>query len=87
MCIDFDTEIAFITTRLTQVEWYLDCEKTILQSIKTQQDLGFGAEDITSYLHSLSVWLHKKKQGGNGHAEYTNYLFAAGCVDYLLRTP
>ena len=85
MSIDFDTEITAIDSQLQQVKGYLDCEKTILQSIKRQEDKGFGDEAIAAYLTKLSTWFHKKMKMGNGHPDYTNYMFTAGCVDYLLK--
>ena len=85
MPIDFDTEIVDIISRLKQVEGYMDCEKAILQSIKTLQDKGFKEEDIDDYLEKLSAWFQKKIKTGQGLPYYTNYRFAAGFVNYLLK--
>jgi hypothetical protein len=85
MTIDFDTELDEISSRLKGVKGYMDCEIIILQHIKKQQDDGLDDEAIAVYLEKLSAWLHKKMRIGNAHPDYTNLMFAAGFVDYLLK--
>lgn len=87
MSIDFDLEIIEITNKLKQVEGYLDCEIIIIHNIKKQLDNGFNDEKIIVYLKKLSAWFDKKIEFNQGNADCTNYRYAAGFTDALLKMP
>ena len=87
MIIDFDSEIIEITGKLKQVEGYLDCEKIIIHNIKKQLDNGCDDENIIVYLKKLSAFFDKKIQINQHDADCTNYRYAAGFVDTLLKMP
>lgn len=87
MSIDFDLETIEIANKLKQVEGYLDCEKIIIHNIKKQLDKGFDDEKIIVYLKKLSAFLYKKIESNQGSADCSNYRYAAGFVDTLLKMP
>lgn len=87
MSIDFNLETIEITNKLTQVEGYLDCERIIIRNIKKQLDNGFDDGEIILYLKKLSAWLYKNIEANQGNADCSNYRYAAGFVDTLLKMP
>ena len=87
MSIDFDLETIEITDNLKQVEGYLDCEKIIIHNIKKQLEKSFDEENIIGYLKKLSVFLNKKIDANQGKADCSNYRYAAGLVETLLKMP
>lgn len=87
MPIDFDSEIAEIGGKLRQVEGYLDCEKIIVRNIIKQLVNGKNDENIIVYLKKLHTWFNKKIATNQHNADCTNYRYAAGFVDILLRMP
>ena len=86
MPIEFDAEINEITDKLEQVEGYLDCEKVIIQNIRKQLQNEQTDENIILYLKKLSNWF-EKKMATQVNADSTNYRYAAGFVDTLLKMP
>jgi hypothetical protein len=87
MPIDFDLETIEITDNLKQVEGYLDCEKIIIHNIKKHLEKGFDEENIIAYLKKLSVFLNRKIDANQGKADCSNYRYAAGFVNTLLKMP
>lgn len=87
MLIEFDIETIEITGKLKLVEGYLDCEKVIVQNIRKQLQKGNNDENILLYLKKLSTWLEKKITTDKLNSDCTNYRYAAGFVDTLLRIP
>jgi len=87
MAIDFDMETIEIDNKLKQVEGYLDSEKVIINNIKKQLEKGSDDEKIIDYLKKLSVFLCKKNESNQGNADCSNYRYAAGFVDTLLKMP
>jgi len=87
MSIDFDPEIIEITNKLKQVEGYLDCEKIIIHNIKKRLDNGFDDEKIIVYLKKLSACFDKKIETNKDNADCTNYRYAAGFLNTLLKMP
>jgi hypothetical protein len=84
MAIDFDFETSEITSKLKQVEGYLDCEKIIVHNIKKQLEYGNNDENIVLYLTKLSTWLGGKITTNHINTNCTNYRYAAGFIDMLL---
>lgn len=87
MSIDFDLEAIEIVSNLGKVEGYLDCEKIIIYNIKKQLDNGFDDENVIIYLNKLSSCFYKKIETSQDRANCTNYRYAAGFVDTLLKMP
>jgi len=87
MAIDFDIETIEVDNKLKQVEGYLDCEKIIISNIKKQLDKGLDDEKIIVYLKKLSAFLYKKIESNQGNTDCSNYRYAAGFVDTLLKMP
>ena len=87
MTIDFDAETSEITSRLKQVEGYLDCEKVIVENIRKQLQNGNNEENIILYLKKLSTWFKNKITVNQLNTDCTNYRYAAGFVETLLKMP
>ncbi|MDP4262006.1 MAG: hypothetical protein Q8941_05690 [Bacteroidota bacterium] len=87
MFIDFDLETTEITGRLKHVEGYLDCEKIIISNVRKLLDHDLTDENIILYLKKLSAWLTNALETSQGNADHTNYRYAAGFVDTLLKMP
>ena len=87
MPIDFDVEIEEIVGRLRHVEGYLDCEKIIIHNIKKQLIKGKNDETIVAFLQKLSAWFEKKIYTDQHNANCSNYRYAGGFVDTLLKMP
>ena len=87
MPIDFDAETIEIASKLQKAEGYLDCEKIIIYNIKKQLDNSNNDENIISYLKKLNAWLAEKTVINRLTANSTNYRYAAGFVDTLLKMP
>ncbi len=81
MTIDFDAETNEITSKLKQVEGYLDCEKIIVHNIQKQLQNGNNDENIVLYLKKLSTWFENKIAANQPNADCTNYRYASGFVD------
>jgi len=87
MAIDFDGEMTEIAGKLKQVVGYLDCEKIIVNNIRKQLQNGNNDENIILYLKKLSACFDKTVETNKHDANCTNYRFASGFVDTLLRRP
>ena len=87
MTINFDIETSEITSKLKQVEGYLDCEKIIVQNIRKQLQNGNNDENIILYLKKLLTWFENKIAVNQINSDCTNYRYAAGFVDTLLKMP
>ena len=87
MPIDFDTETFEISNKLSQVEGYLDCEKIIVQSINKQLENGNKDENIILYLKKISTCLRRKIATNQLNLKCTNYRYAVGFIDTLLKIP
>ena len=87
MAIDSDNELNKITTLLNQAEGYLDCEKVVIHNLKKHLDNGNSDESIIEYLNKLSIGLTKKTEIDQLSADCTNYRYAAGFIDTLLKMP
>jgi hypothetical protein len=87
MTIDFDAETIEITSKLKQVDGYLDCEKIIVHNIQKQLQNGNNDENIVLYLKKLSTWFETKIAANQTNADCTNYRYASGFVDTLLKMP
>lgn len=87
MTINFDVETSEINSKLKQVEGYLDCEKIIIHNIKKNLDNGFDEEYIIVYLKKLSVFFYEKIDANQGKADCSNYRYAVGFVETLLKMP
>jgi len=87
MSIDFELETTEIAGNLKQVEGYLDCEKIIIQNIIKQIDKGCDDEKIIVYLKTLYSFLSKQTASNQGNSDCSNYRYAAGFVDTLLKMP
>jgi hypothetical protein len=85
MTIDFDTEANEITNKLKQVKGYLDCEKIIIRNIQKQLLNGNNDENVILFLRKLSVWFENQITTVQLNADCTNYRYAAGFVDALLK--
>lgn len=87
MTINFDVETSELNSKLKQVEGYLDCEKVIVQNIHKQLQNGNNDENIILYLKKLSTWFENKIATNQNNSDCTNYRYAAGFVDTLLKMP
>lgn len=86
MTINFDIEMNEIADQLKGVEGYLDCEKIIIHNIKKHLSKGNTDENIIAFLRKQSAWFVKKITT-NHNDDCTNYRFAGGFVDTLLKMP
>jgi hypothetical protein len=87
MTIDFGAETSEINSKLKQVEGYLDCEMVIVQNIHKQLQNGNNDENIILYLKKLSAWFENRIKVSQPNTDCTNYRYAAGFVDTLLKMP
>lgn len=87
MSFDFDRETIEIDHKLKRAEGYLDCEKIIIHNIKKQLDNGLDDEKIIVYLKRLSAWVYEKIEANKGNVDGSNYRYAAGFVETLLKMP
>lgn len=87
MPINLESEITEIAGKLKHAEGYLDCEKIIVHNIRKQLEKGNTDENIIVYLKKLSAWFEKKIESNPHDADCTNYRYAVGFVDTLLKMP
>jgi len=85
MTIDFDSEAIEITNKLKQVKGYLDCEKIIIRNVQKQLLNGSNDENVILYLRKLSAWFENEITLVQFNADCTNYRYAAGFIDTLLK--
>lgn len=87
MRLDFDSETMEITNKLKQVEGYLECEKIVIHNIKKHLDHGSNDENVIEYLKKISAWFDEKILTDLHNVDCTNYRYAAGFIDILLKMP
>ena len=87
MTIDVNAETKELSKVLKLAEGYLSCERIIIQNIIKQLDNDSTEESIISYLEKLSAFLGNKIKTQEPDEDCTNYRYALGLVDTLLKMP
>ena len=85
--IDVDAETTELSKVLKLADGYLSCERIIIQNIIKQLDNDSTDENIVFYLEKLSAFLGNKIKTQQQNEDCTNYRYALGFVDTLLKMP
>ena len=85
--IDAGVAMPELLASLKNAEGYLACEKIIIQCIKKHADSGGSDVDMEKYLEKLSGYIENLIAANQGRYDCTNYRFAGGFLNILLRTP
>lgn len=87
MAIDFDAETSEITSKPKQVEGCLDCEKSNSGKYPQATSRRNNNENIIRYLKRLPAWFENKIIVNQLRTDCTNYRYATGFVNTLLKMP
>jgi len=79
--------MAELSADLKKAEGYLACEKIMIQNIKSQAVNGSDDVSIEKYLETLSSHIEGLIAVHQGGSDCTNYMYAGGFLNILLRTP
>ena len=86
---NFENEMKELSDKLKKADGYLACEQVVLQNIKKYFDVDAvdNDVDIEQYIKKLSDHIEDRITANQDKYNCTNYRYAAGFLNILLRTP